>query len=382
MNSTFGLSETGFKPKDLTTIKHDIETSMLKDIDPGLNLGAGSIAGILSAIVANQTCQVWEALLGLYHSLQPHAATGSALDALCSLTGTYRQQAQKTVVTATLTLDPGITVPKDSRIKTVGDDMFITTHDVKNTARIRQSVDVVVIAEDTGPIMAYANTEATIMTPVAGWLKAVIKDMQRPGCHQESDLDLRLRRLDEIKATGSSTHHALRSRLLKVRGVQAVYIKEANRSFEAIVHGGDDHDIAQTIWLTKPLGVDTAGKTSCSIRDSFEQERIIRFSRPEVISLSLQIFLKVQKTLDEAVLTALKNTVADFAQSYFVMGAEIYASRFVALLAAQPYILDVTSLQFTTALSGTPPPAVIKPDQIAVLEFANIHIKATVEEAP
>lgn len=87
-----GLSEKGFKIKKLADIKSDIESELKSNIDPNLNFNASTIAGSLTAIVANQAAQVWESLAGLYLALKPDTATGFSLDALCSLTGTYRKK--------------------------------------------------------------------------------------------------------------------------------------------------------------------------------------------------------------------------------------------------------------------------------------------------
>ena len=87
-----GLSEKGFKIKKMNDIKNDIEDELKSQIDPTLNFNVSSIAGSITSIVANQAAQVWEALAALYHALQPNTATGLSLDALCSLTGTYRKK--------------------------------------------------------------------------------------------------------------------------------------------------------------------------------------------------------------------------------------------------------------------------------------------------
>ena len=83
MPDLYGLTEYGFKAKNFLTIKEELEAALIKEVDPTLQFGPGSVAGVLTGIVANQAHQVWESLQGLYHSLQPHTASGSALDALC-----------------------------------------------------------------------------------------------------------------------------------------------------------------------------------------------------------------------------------------------------------------------------------------------------------
>jgi uncharacterized phage protein gp47/JayE len=134
MAQAFGLSELGFKSKDLPTIKEELESALRAEVDPTLGFAANSVAGSLTGIIANQACQVWESLSGLYHSLQPDSATGRALDALCSLTGTYRKIASLSRATAVLTVDAKIKVPKHTRLQNINGDFFKTTAEVSNTS--------------------------------------------------------------------------------------------------------------------------------------------------------------------------------------------------------------------------------------------------------
>jgi uncharacterized phage protein gp47/JayE len=235
MPQAFGLTDKGFKAKDFHTIKNDLEAEIRKEVDPTLHFGPGSVAGILTSIVANQARQVWEAAQGLYHSLQPNAATGNALDALCSLTGTYRGQATYSRAKMMVTLESKTTLPKDSRIQTIGGHFFTTTAEVKNDAHSKKDIEADLIAEQAGHILAHGDTIATIMTPIAGWSKAVIKHTYEMGSLDETDDELRMRRIDELKAKGSSTYDGISSRLRQVDHVEAVHIKEGVRSFEAII---------------------------------------------------------------------------------------------------------------------------------------------------
>ena len=297
MTDSIGLSAQGFKGKDFKQIKAELEAELLAHVDPTLRFSSDTIAGIITSIVANQASQVWESLSALYHSLQPEAASGRALDALCSLTGTYRKPEDFSHATAVLTLDAKTKVPKNSRIQSIAGHFFKVTTEVENNAEVSADLEVDLIAEEAGELIAHEGSEAKIMTPIAGWLKATIKRTHVAGRLKESDEELRLSRLKELKATGSSTVDALRSRLIQIAHVEAVYIKESSRSFEAIVKGGNDQDIAHVLWQSKPLGVETAGLIECTIMDSTANPRKVRFNRPWEIMLSLHANVKVKRLL-------------------------------------------------------------------------------------
>ena len=55
------------------------------------------------------------------------------------------------------------------------------------------------------------------------------------------------------------------------------------KSFEAVVEGGSDENIANTIWEAKPAGIETYGNTSYTITDSQGDPQVIFFSRPTPI---------------------------------------------------------------------------------------------------
>ena len=382
MPEAFGLSENGFKAKNLTTIKEELEADLLREVDPGLQFGPGSVAGILTGIVANQARQVWESLYGLYHSLQATAASGKALDELCQLTGTYRAKAAKSRAKVMLTLAPNAKVPQGSRLQSIGGHNFVVRDDSSNDSPTTADVQAECIAEMEGPSIAHADTVAKIMTPVAGWSKAVFTAMIEPGCLEETDDDLRIRRILELKAKGSSTTDAIRSRLRQLKTVEAVHIEESSHSFEVIIKGGFDHEIAQTIWDAKPLGVFTRGAVSHPVTDSLGETRTIAFSRPTVINLALYVELTVRRLLTDIEIGRIKNAVADYAIKHFTMGHEIYPSRFYRVLLEQPQVLDVEKLELTDRVSGNPAPADMKPHHIASLNFNNIYLEQVVETNP
>jgi len=375
----WGLSDAGFRPKTSDVIKKEIESELRNTVEPSLLFTPDTVAGQLTGIISNQARQVWETLSSLYHSLQPDSASGRALDALCSLTGTYRKRASFCRAKAIMTLDGNVSLPKDSRIRTSGGDFFKTIAEITNTNIARSDIEVEVVAEEYGYLTVPSETKAEIMTPSAGWIAARIKEVLEQGRLEESDDALRLRRIKELKANGSSTAEALRAKLRQLEGVQAFYIKEQQNAFEVIIHGGKDEEIAKTIWHGKPLGIETIGKNTCSLSDSIGQTRIIRFSRPNVIPLSLHANLKVRSKLDRNELDLLKNSLVSYAEQYFQLGTEVYPSRFLSVILESSKVLDIMSLQCRDKSSGSIAPSKIDVDQIASLSFNDIFIEQVVE---
>lgn len=376
MLEPWGLSKIGFKQKDLPTIKDELEQALRREVDPTLHFGSGSIAGILTGIVANQACQVWESLSGLYNSLQPDTATGRALDALCSLTGTFRKQASFSKAKAMVKLGGNASIPTGSRIMTVGGDFFKTTAEITNTSNQEVALEADLIAESVGPKVAPNDSSAKIMTLVSGWSSVSIINTYEIGQPIETDDELRIRRIRELRAVGASTLDSMYSRLRGLHGVEAVYIKEGEHSFEAVIKGGNELEIAQMIWACKPLGVKTVGTITQTVKDSIEQQRQVKFSRPTLIHLTLHANIKVKRQLDD---NAIKTTLVEFSRKYFSLGTEVYPSRFFAIFLTHNEVLDVITLQLRERSSGNAAPTEIKEDEIASLSFNDIYIQQIVE---
>jgi uncharacterized phage protein gp47/JayE len=155
-------------------------------------------------------------------------------------------------------------------------------------------------ADVTGVIRAPASTLNKIITPVSGWdsvynpLDAVL------GRDIETDTSFRVRRKASLSLAGASTLPAIRAALLAINAVTAVVVKENDtdvidlqgrppHSFEAIVLGGTDAQIAEVIWEDKPLGIKTYGSTTYTHLDEQNFPRDINFSRPTEIYLHVKI---------------------------------------------------------------------------------------------
>lgn len=148
-----------------------------------------------------------------------------------------------------------------------------------------------------GKISVPIGSVNTIETPVAGFDSVTNFEDGIPGRNPETDVELRLRRLQSLQIAGAATIGAIEARVgQEVPGVTQVIVIE-NRtddwvplgssptgrpphSIEAVVEGGDDLAIAEKIWQVKAAGIQTHGNTQETIIDSNGDPQIIEFSRP------------------------------------------------------------------------------------------------------
>jgi hypothetical protein len=375
----WGLSATGFKPKTFAVIKEEIENELRKAVDPNLRFTPDTIAGQLTGIMANQIRQVWEMAAGLYASLDSSSATGKALDALCQLTGTYRKQATPSRSLLKLTLAPGATLPQGIIVADENNAKarFRIQAAKKNETDKEASFLLEANAEETGPLHVKAGQLTKIITPHAGLIAVANPEDAQPGTNTESDADLRLRRFKELSAQGSATHRALISRLLRIKGVDAAFIEEGDKEFSAYVLGGDEQQIAETIWYHKPLGIHTKGSIAKDVKGSNGETTCIRFNRPSVIKLFLDVKVKVKQPLSHDELTKLKYGILHFCKEKFSFGYVPYASQFYPVLLAQEKIVDVTELRLESNNQNLP--KVIKPHEVFSIVEEDIFVEQTIE---
>jgi uncharacterized phage protein gp47/JayE len=162
--------------------------------------------------------------------------------------------------------------------------------------------------DDTGANTAPADSLIEISTPVTGWNSVINPSAGLTGRELETDSELRTRRAQSI-IKGNATDEAIRSNIFNnVSGVTAVQVF-SNRtdltdgegrpphSFEAVVEGGTDDDVADEIWARQPSGIASYGNVNggagITIQDSQGQDQIVEFSRPETV----YIYVRVKRSL-------------------------------------------------------------------------------------
>ncbi len=259
-------------------------------------------------------------------------------------------------------------------------------------AILKASVNTPVVSEEFGEIQGLAGTATVIETPVAGWDSINNENDFDIGRNPETDTELRLRRLSSLQVTGAGTLEAIRSRLLQVTGVTAAFVEEnvtivvdgagrPPKSFEAVVAGGDDQDIADLIWLVKPAGIETYGTETVSVVDSQGISHDILFSRATEIYLWVRVTLTLTSEetypVDGDAQVALN--VLEYAQTLEI-GDDVYVQRFYAPIYEVPGIATALVEIATSATPGGPPGAyqttnlAISNTEVAVSDSGRISV--------
>ena len=158
----------------------------------------------------------------------------------------------------------------------------------------------VFLCSSTGPEYALAGEITEIVTPVTGWTKVYNQADANPGRNVETDDELRIRRAQTLRA-GYATDDAIRLNLLNSVPNIVTAMVTSNRSdvvdsdgrpphsYEAVIEGGLDSDIAAVLWKVQPSGIQSVGLLSAPTPDSMGFIRYLNFNRPETVYLWMRV---------------------------------------------------------------------------------------------
>ena len=146
-----------------------------------------------------------------------------------------------------------------------------------------------------------ANTINKVNTAVVGLIETNNDEDYTVGTDVETDPEFRISIQEGNRNGCSGTLLSIKAALESVSGVTAVNIIEntdqyptdaENRpehSYECLVVGGSNEDVATVVWTTKPIGIELYGNTIVPITDSSGTERSPKFSRPTKINFAVNI---------------------------------------------------------------------------------------------
>jgi uncharacterized phage protein gp47/JayE len=219
-------------------------------------------------------------------------------------------------------------------------------------------VDVLCRAQNTGAIAAPAGTLTVIETPIFGVDSVVNLLDANVGRELETDAELRLRRLESLQRAGTATVNGIVTTLRQVSGVTNAFVIENNQdtvdgdgrpphSYEAYVDGGEDQDILDTIWETKPAGIETVGNFSGNVIDSQGFVQVVKFSRPTTADIWLEV--DITKNTDPSETGGVypangDDLVRDAVLSYgntFEIGQDVVLVRFFNAINGIPGVLGI-----------------------------------------
>jgi uncharacterized phage protein gp47/JayE len=241
-----------------------------------------------------------------------------------------------------LKADIDLSPPADITITDNLDGTLSINHDLESDLAVaidsNLKVDEVTSAgnitcTEKGVLLAPANTITEIITPVSG-VSATNNPVQLvQGRDVETDNELRARALNFRLASGTATVDSMLASLANISGVTSVAINEQYYSdgvggngqpagsIQIVITGGDDDEIAQVIWDTKPAGVEVWGDSGFSTGNASDYAGnvvVVEFNRPTArpitsIVVGYKVFdTAVYPSTDAEAFAAIKTAIATF----------------------------------------------------------------------
>ena len=309
------------------------------DIDTSDN----SVLGILLGLVALQVNQQSQAISELYNGQDPDTAEGKSLDNLAYRNGIIRKGSAPSTALVTFTNNTGNeqVLLAGTAVESTRGDTFTTDVDITLATALGSTGTVEVTAIESGAIEAPANTINDY--PGGGDLVLVTNpEAASVGYEVESDDALRIRLKRFLQTGGNSTEPAIASAVSNLFGVTDVAVVENStlepvsrglnradrpaKSFEVVVEGGSDDEIAEAIALSKPAGITSFGDTVISNPDPIAT---IGITRPEVynikVTLSYEVYL--EESIPNGIEGILRDNAVAFGANEYSLGKDVIAHR-------------------------------------------------------
>jgi len=391
----YGVTPTGFVKPTFEALLEERNADQRANISPGLKLDEESPQGQMNRISVRQLKDAWDALEKCYNAFDPDKTVDFLLTALCKLTGTAREGATKSKVTATVNLDTGTELIAGTHLASVVGKPTVRFTPVANyTATADGNVPLVFESEIAGPIAADAGTLTVIATALTGWNSVTNAGDALLGKLADTDQILRIKREAQLAAAGSNTARAIVADLFSLRYQEAQWIKSAivfenylestdslglpPKSFEVLIYdeGGpsDANDqIAQVIWNNKPPGIRMHGMgESGTAKNELNEDVVVPFSRVTTIPIHMAMTIAAPAGFDAA---SVKSYVATTCDVTYSAGDDVIA------LFVQGLPLDVEGVTdvpvFTIGTSPSPVGTINIPigvRQLARFDTSNIDI--------
>ena len=252
------------------------------------------------------------------------------------------------------------------------------------------TTNVDLIAKEAGAIAIPEKSVTTIQTPISGWISVNNLTAGLTGRDLETDIELRTRRIKSIKFSGSGTVEAMKARLLNITGVTSVKILEnvtevtdvnglPPKSFEALVLGGTDLQIAKMIWLAKPAGIKTYGNTEITVLDSEGKNQVVYFSRSTKVYVFARVIITKNSDFIPDSIPAIKQNIVNQILKVGLGEPVIYQSLFAGVYAVDGITNALITIGGTLVETDIPALAaaniIVLPSQIVTTDINKITIE-------
>ena len=389
--------ETGFSADSTSTIRQSIVddwTAVFDDENATLNTSsespAGQIIDSLSVLVTGKDSE----FLSLANQFNPLTASGIFQDALGAIYFLTRKVATSTVVSCTCTGTQGTIIPAQSIIKTTDGVKLYSLGAA--TIGADGTVEVEFAAQEPGAIDIGAHTATQIITVIPHWDTVDNAAAGVPGSLIENRADFEKRRFNSVAANAHGSAAALQGAVYQVENVLDCLVLEnktdstvtkqgvslISHSVAVCVYGGEDDDIAETIYNKLDAGCGTNGNTDISFTSSDGVVNNYKIVRPIPTPVYISVTINKTSQTPATVTQDIKNAIINDANGQDVnsgntrcgMGQTIYASRFTVAIVKSAGVNDLESVYIGLTASPAGNSVTMDADMEPIFDAENIEV--------
>lgn len=345
---------TGITIQTLSEILDEREANLQTFLGTDFTISGDNAIANLQLADADREFDLQELLLYIAMQLDPDQAEGIWLDFICALNNIKRYEPEKTLIPLTITGTPNVS--KNARTIIVVDedtDEYFTNVEAFAVG-VGGTVNVSFRATSFGDISASSGHIYSLKTASSGISSVAwnVSGTYSIGRYAETDIELRARREYTVELSASSTLASIRANVSEVDGVSYLNIYENDaistvdtipaKSFEVVVLGGDDVEIATAILEKKGAGIQAYGTSTETILDENGNSFTIGFTRPTETAVELRITATVSSLQPESWETDVKQKIVEKFEELYSVGSDIYTYNLYCVLNDIPEIINVS----------------------------------------
>lgn len=363
------IDANGLQTKTQAELVAEFTTAFETIYGSDINLGSDTPDGQMMMIFIQSILDCLDLLTQIYNSMNPDNAVGVILDQRVSFNGIQRQAGTYTVTNITIVLSASVTLKGvDSYDE---DEAFTVSDDAGNEfvllSTFSDSAGTVVKAfrsKVAGEVLTTPNTITTAVSIILG-----VTSVNNPttyttlGINEESDQELKLRRLRSVALASQGFLEGLVAALENITGIASVQVYEnvtgstdgdgiPSHSIWVIVSGTyDDVDVATAIYQKRNAGCGMKGDNTYVITQVDGSPFTIRWDDVESEDLFIKFTVASLDGVNDPDYEAIRT---DLVES-FVPG--VYEQVNVNDLATEVQVIDdnalVTSPGFSDSAGGS-----------------------------
>lgn len=363
------LTDSGVIVADTAVTREQVENEYRAAFGDALDTSPETPQGVLITAETLARDGVIRNNAALANQINPNLAGGIFLDAVLALTGTRRDPAERSTVTATLSGVAGTIVPAGVVAATAdGDEFELTSTVIIDTSGSVQGNFQSLLF---GPVQVPSGALNVIVSGVLGWESVSNLEAARPGRFEQSDEQARAFRRNALAIQGQSTAEAITSGLYATDNVRSLQFREnitnatatidgitlAPHSVWVCVDGGTDDDVAATLLRKKSAGANWNGSVEINVPEPASgQEYLVKFERPTPVAVVARVTIKAGASLSDPI-SAVKDAVVTYAsggeaaEPGFTVGTDVSAFEIAGAVNRQYPSIFVVKCEVSLASS-------------------------------